>query len=91
MISKSRLGDLVREVDPCSQLDEEVEEALLNIADDFIESCVNASCKLAKHRGSRTLDVRDLHIYLGELSSCFLIDFFLAVDYHFINLLYNEM
>ncbi|KAF2353214.1 Transcription initiation factor TFIID subunit 12 [Trinorchestia longiramus] len=64
VINRSRLLELVREVDPNEQLDEEVEEALLGIADDFIESSVNAACRLAKHRGARTLDVRDLHMYL---------------------------
>ena len=67
VISKSRLTELVREVDPSEQLDEEVEDALLAIADDFIESSVNAACRLAKHRGSRTLDSRDLHMYLGKI------------------------
>ncbi|KAA0201968.1 hypothetical protein HAZT_HAZT007246 [Hyalella azteca] len=64
VVNRSRLTELVREVDPNEQLDEEVEEALLAIADDFIESSVNAACRLAKHRGARTLDVRDLHMYL---------------------------
>ena len=56
----------MREVDPHEQLDEEVEDVLLSIADDFIETSVNAACRLAKHRGARTLDVRDLHMYLGK-------------------------
>ena len=35
-----RLTELVKEVDPSEQLDEEVEEILLQIADDFIEQTV---------------------------------------------------
>lgn len=59
------MQDLVREVDPNEQLDEEVEELLLQIADDFIESTVNASCQLAKHRQALTLDVTDVQMHLG--------------------------
>lgn len=68
MLNKQRITELVREVDPTEQLEEEVEEMLLSIADDFIESTVNAACRLAKHRGARSLDVKDVQMYLGELS-----------------------
>lgn len=43
-----------------------MEEMLLSIADDFIESTVNAACRLAKHRGARSLDVKDVQMYLGK-------------------------
>lgn len=58
---------MVREVDPNEQLDEEVEELLLQIADDFIESTVNASCQLAKHRQATALDVTDVQMHLGMI------------------------
>nr|SVE89000.1 EOG090X0HZC [Daphnia sinensis]SVE92126.1 EOG090X0HZC [Daphnia sinensis] len=64
VLTRSRLQDLVREVDPNEQLDEEVEELLLQIADDFIESTVNASCQLAKHRQATALDVTDVQMHL---------------------------
>nr|CAG4638837.1 EOG090X0HZC [Cyclestheria hislopi] len=64
VLSRARLQDLVREVDPNEQLDEEVEELLLQIADDFIESTVNASCLLAKHRQASALDVTDVQMHL---------------------------
>ena len=66
VISKQRMTELVREIDPNEQLDEEVEEMLFSIADDFIESTVNAACRLAKHRNARSLDVRDVQTYLGK-------------------------
>jgi len=64
VLTKGRLQDLVREVDPNEQLDEEVEELLLQIADDFIESTVSASCQLAKHRQASALDVTDVQMHL---------------------------
>ena len=58
------LKELVREVDPNEQLDEEVEDLLLHIADDFIEQTVMASCALAKHRKANSVDVKDVQLVL---------------------------
>ncbi|KAM4796503.1 transcription initiation factor TFIID subunit 12 [Rhinophrynus dorsalis] len=64
VLTKKKLHDLVREVDPNEQLDEDVEEMLLQIADDFIESVVSAACQLARHRRSNTLEVKDVQLHL---------------------------
>lgn len=64
MISKPRLQELVREIDPTEQLDEEVEELLLQIADDFIENTVNSACLLAKHRKVPKVEVKDVQLHL---------------------------
>lgn len=61
---KQRLQDLVNEVDPDEQLDEDVEEVLLDIADEFIENVVSSACAIAKHRNSNTLEVEDVKLYL---------------------------
>jgi len=47
-----------------TSLDEEVEDLLLHIADDFIEQTVMASCALAKHRKANSVDVKDVQLVL---------------------------
>lgn len=64
ILSRPRLQDLVREVDAAEQLDEEVEELLLQLADDFVESTVNAACTFAKHRHANTVDIKDVQLHL---------------------------
>ncbi|XP_077869346.1 uncharacterized protein LOC100373438 [Saccoglossus kowalevskii] len=64
ILTKRRLHDLVKEVDPNEQLDEDVEELLLQIADDFIENVVTSACQLAKHRKSSTVEVKDVQLHL---------------------------
>lgn len=67
MLTKRKLQDLLHEIDPTETMDDDVEEVLLNIADDFIENVITASCQLAKHRKSNTLDVKDVQLHLGKI------------------------
>lgn len=63
-LDKERLQHLVREVDPNEQLEEEVEDVLLSLADDFVDSLVSSSCMVAKHRKSKTLEISDVQMVL---------------------------
>ncbi|XP_055902357.1 transcription initiation factor TFIID subunit 12-like isoform X2 [Eupeodes corollae] len=64
ILSKPRLLELVREVDATAQLDEDVEELLLQIADDFVEDAVKSTCAYAKHRKASKVEVRDVQLHL---------------------------
>ncbi|XP_026473868.1 transcription initiation factor TFIID subunit 12-like isoform X2 [Ctenocephalides felis] len=64
ILTKSRLQDLVREIDPTEQLDEDVEDLLLQLADDFVESTINAACLFTKHRHSKIVEVKDVQLHL---------------------------
>lgn len=55
---------MVREVDATAQLDEDVEELLLQIADDFVEDAVKSTCAYAKHRKASKVEVRDVQLHL---------------------------
>lgn len=66
VLSKQRLQELVAEIDPCEQLDEDVEDALLQMADDFIESVVTSACQVAKHRNAKNLEVKDVQLVLEK-------------------------
>lgn len=66
LLSRPRLQELVREVDPTVQLDEEVEEMLLQLADDFIDTTLNAACAMAKHRHAPNVELKDVQLHLGE-------------------------
>lgn len=61
---RKSIQDLVSSIDPNVRVEPEVEDLLLDIADEFIDSVTNFACRLAKHRGGDTLEVRDLQLHL---------------------------
>jgi transcription initiation factor TFIID subunit 12 len=42
----------------------QVEEILVQLADEFVENTVNAACLMAKHRKATTVEVKDVQLHL---------------------------
>ncbi|KAF1916346.1 transcription initiation factor TFIID subunit A-domain-containing protein [Ampelomyces quisqualis] len=66
VLSKRKLDELVRQVTGGSEeaLTSEVEEVVLQLADDFVDNVISSACKLSKLRESPQLDIRDLQLIL---------------------------
>jgi len=66
VLSKRKLDELVRQVTGGGEeaLTSEVEEAVLQLADDFVDNVISSACKLSKLRESPQLDIRDIQVIL---------------------------
>ncbi|KZF21788.1 hypothetical protein L228DRAFT_261917 [Xylona heveae TC161] len=70
VLSKKKLDELVRQVTGGVEghggesLAPGVEEAILQVADDFVDQVITSACRLAKLRQSSTLEIRDIQLIL---------------------------
>jgi hypothetical protein len=64
---RSKLRDLVQQIDYREELNVEAEELLLLVSDEFVDSVLDFSCRLAGHRNSPRLEPKDVLFHLRTL------------------------
>mmetsp|Transcript_11295 Transcript_11295/g.52481 ORF Transcript_11295/g.52481 Transcript_11295/m.52481 type:complete len:166 (+) Transcript_11295:624-1121(+) len=63
-IPRNSLRELLLKAAPGENIEPAVEDFLLDLADDFIDSVTSFACKLAAHRRSDTVEIDDIMVHL---------------------------
>uniref|UniRef100_A0A7S0SVC0 Transcription initiation factor TFIID subunit 12 domain-containing protein n=1 Tax=Mantoniella antarctica TaxID=81844 RepID=A0A7S0SVC0_9CHLO len=63
-LPRHSLKELLKQVAPGEVVDPAVEDFLLDVADDFVDSVTMFACKLAVHRKSEALETKDIVVHL---------------------------
>ncbi|CCG23096.1 hypothetical protein CORT_0D02480 [Candida orthopsilosis Co 90-125] len=71
VLNKRKLQDIINTVgvdegDGKTSIDGNVEELLLDLADEFIYSVTSFACRLAKHRKVDSIDAKDVQLHLDQ-------------------------
>jgi len=66
LITSNQIQDLVNSIERHEGTEPAVDQMLQEIADDFVDNVTTFACSLAKHRGSGTVDVKDVSLYLDK-------------------------
>jgi transcription initiation factor TFIID subunit 12 len=67
LVDQIDIKTLTQRISTKDNLDSQVEKILASMADDFIKNTAEFACKLAKHRGSDTLDKDDIKFAIEKL------------------------
>jgi len=65
-IAKGELQQMLKELAPDLEFDEDVQEVLLEMTDDFVDTVLEHASMLAKHRGSEQVEVKDVLLHLDR-------------------------
>lgn len=64
ILTRQKLSELAKQIDGEDKLDDEASRLLMIVAEDFVDNVATYACRLAKHRKSTTVEVKDVQMHL---------------------------
>lgn len=64
ILPRQKLSELAKLIDGEDRLDDEAARVMMLLADEFVDSVTSFACRLAKHRKSSTVEVKDVQMHL---------------------------
>lgn len=65
-IPPTKFADILESINPYITMDNDIQNILIELSNDFIHNVCNISCQLAKHRQSNQLEARDVEVFLAK-------------------------